>query len=90
MGTTSDQLQPGTRVRITHQIPQRDEVWTTSVTGTVEKVEQTKTGSWYAHAKHDKLWLDRLHIRADDGELIILHLDPYTRVDVIDEVATGD
>lgn len=85
MGATLEQLNPGTRVRITHQIPQREEVWTTTITGTVERMEQSKTGSWYAHAKHDRLWLDRLHIRADDGELIILHLDPFTNVELIDE-----
>jgi len=30
---------------------------------------QQQTGSWFAHSKDDKLWLDRLLIRKADGEL---------------------
>ena len=76
----NDQFKPGQRVVVTQQIAQRDEVWTTHVTGEVLKYEQRKTGSWYAGAKDDKLWLDRLTLRKDDGEIVICHLDPYTRV----------
>ncbi|MEQ9454357.1 MAG: hypothetical protein RLN76_07165 [Phycisphaeraceae bacterium] len=72
---------PGTRVTVTQQIPQRDEVWTESVTGTVVRYEQSKTGSWFAHAKDDRLWLDRLVIRKDDGEQVTMNLDRYTHIE---------
>ncbi|MEX0887070.1 MAG: hypothetical protein WD009_11585 [Phycisphaeraceae bacterium] len=76
-----DEFKPGQRVLVTQQIPQRDEVWTTQVAGTVVAYEQRKTGSWYAHARDDKLWLDRLTLRKDDGEIVMINLDNYTRVD---------
>lgn len=83
MATTTDQFKPGMRVSVTQQIPQRDEVWTLAVQGTVVRAEQCKTGSWFAHAKDHKLWLDRLLVRKDDGELVTFNLDPYTHVDVL-------
>ncbi len=73
--------QPGTRVRVTQQMPQRDCSWTNTVEGVVTRYQQAKTGSWFAHAKDDQLWLDRLERRLDDGELVILNLDRYTVVE---------
>jgi len=52
--------------------------------GTVTRFEQRKTGSWYAHAKDDKLWLDRLTIQKDDGEIVVFNLDPLTNVQKLD------
>lgn len=76
-------LAPGARVRVTQQLPQTHTVWTTSVEGVVCRFRQAKTGSWFAHAKADKLWLDRLEIRKDDGELVTLNLDRYSVLEVI-------
>ena len=47
------------------------------------RYEQKQTGSWFAHSKDDKLWLDRLVLRKEDGEITSLNLDDYTRVEVI-------
>lgn len=74
---------PGQRVVVTQQIPQRDEVWTIKVEGVVQRYEQKKTGSWFAHSKDDKLWLDRLTLEKDDGEIVVCNLDRYTRVEVV-------
>ena len=76
------QLTPGARVRVTQQIPARTYAWTTDVRGTVVGFEQKSTGSWFAHAKNDKLWLDRLVIRKDDGEITTLVLDEYSRIEI--------
>src|SRR5438445_582421 len=76
-------LRAGMKVVVTQQIPQRDEVWTTTARGTVVKLEQVKTGSWFAHSKDDKLWLDRLTLRIDDGEIVELILDHYTKIEVV-------
>ena len=78
-------IEPGQRGIVTQQIPQRDTVWTTAIQGTVERVEQRKTGSWYAHSRDNKLWLDRLVIRKDDGEIVMCNLDPYTHVQVVEQ-----
>lgn len=89
MSETTDQFEPGQRVVVTQQIPQRDEVWSIKVTGVVERYEQRKTGSWFAHAKDDKLWLDRLVVRKDDGELITFNLDRYTHIEVAEAQPAG-
>jgi hypothetical protein len=83
MNHPTDEFKPGQRVRVTQQIPQRDEVWTTQIQGQILRVEQRKTGSWFAHSKDDKLWLDRLVLRKDDGEVVVCNLDNYSRVELI-------
>ncbi len=74
---------PGSRVRVTHQQPQRDGSWSNSIEGVLTRYQQAKTGAWYAHAKDDQLWLDRLELRLDDGELVILILDQYTVIETV-------
>lgn len=76
------QLTPGATVRVTQQIPHRSYTWTNETRGTIVSYEQKQTGSWYAHSKSDKLWLDRLSIRKVDGELLTLNLDEYSHVEV--------
>ena len=80
--TLRKQLLPGVQVRVTQQIPHRNRTWTNDVRGTIVSYEQKQTGSWYAHSKDDKLWLDRLTVRRPDGELLTLNLDEYSRVEV--------
>ena len=79
------QLRPGVRVKVTQQIAARDYTWTTGVTGTVVGYEQKQTGSWFAHSKNDKLWLDRLLIRKTDGELTTLNLDEFSHIEILPE-----
>ena len=76
------QLVPGARVKITQQIPARHYAWSSDVRGTVVDFQQKQTGSWFAHSKNDKLWLDRLVLRKDDGEMTTLILDDYSRIEV--------
>jgi hypothetical protein len=74
---------PGTKVRVTQQTPRLTGTLTTTVEGEVVRYEQSKTGSWYAHAKDDRLWLDRLTLRKHDGEKVVLNLDHYSQVEVL-------
>jgi len=75
-------LVPGTKVKITQQLAARDYSWSTVVRGTVVDFSQQQTGSWYAHSKNDKLWLDRLTLRKDDGENSTLNLDDYSLIEI--------
>jgi hypothetical protein len=77
---------PGTRIRITQQIPRRTDTYTTTVTGTVVRHERQNSGSWFARNKCDRVWLDRLILRKADGEITILNLDEYTVVEVLDGI----
>jgi hypothetical protein len=75
-------LVPGAQVKITQQLAARDHSWSTEVRGTVVDFSQRQTGSWYAHSKNDKLWLDRLTLRKADGEITTLNLDEFSVVEV--------
>ncbi len=70
-------------VQVTQQIPHRDRTWTNIVKGTIVACEQRPTGSWFAHSKSDRLWLDRLVIRREDGEILTLILDAYSHVEML-------
>ena len=88
MGLHTTTFEAGTRVRVVQQLPQGDRVWTTATEGTVVRYRQAKTGSWFAHGRDDKLWLDRLELRLDDGELVTLNLDQYSVIEGI--ASAGD
>jgi hypothetical protein len=75
-------LVPGATVKVIQQIAARNYTWTTEVRGTVIEYAQKETGSWFAHSRDDKLWLDRLVIRKADGEITTLILDDYSHVEV--------
>jgi hypothetical protein len=75
--------QIGDRVRVVQQIPRRSGTMTTAIEGVILRAGQQKTGSWFAHARDKKLWLDRLELRLDDGELATINLDQFSRVEKI-------
>ena len=50
------------------------------VIGVVQAWERRPTGSWYAHGKGDRLWLQRLKIKKADGELVLLIVDDGTAI----------
>jgi hypothetical protein len=87
---TPDTLVPGSRVRITKQVARQGAAFTNTVEGTVVKAEQRKTGSWYAHSKDDRLWLDRLEITKDDGEIYICNVEPHTVIEVLQPADGAD
>lgn len=78
------QLLPGARVTVTQQIPHRDKTWVDKITGVIVDYTQKPTGSWYAHSRSDKLWLDRLKLRMPDGELMSLILDEFSSVEIVE------
>lgn len=76
-------LKIGQRVRITQRVPRLSESMAITIEGTVVRVGQGKTGSWFAHGKDGKVWLDRLELKRDDGEMVVCNLDQYSIVDVV-------
>ena len=82
-------LVPGARVKVIQQIAARNHTWTTEVRGTIVDYAQKETGSWYAHSRDDKLWLDRLVIKKSDGEITTLILDDYSHVEVEAAASAG-
>lgn len=78
------EFEKGRKVRIVQQIPRLSGAMTTRVEGTVASFGQSKTGSWFAHSKDKKLWLDRVELIKDDGERVICNLDQYTMVEAVE------
>lgn len=87
--TITTRYQPGQRVRITQQVLRADRpgggTMATTVEGTIVKFEQRKTGSWFAHSKDHKLWLDSVTIKKDDGEIAVVNLDQHSHVELVGE-----
>lgn len=88
--STKQAYKPGVRVRVTQTLPRPlaggavgGALPSTAIEGTVVGYEQSKTGSWFAHSKDDRLWLDRIVLRRDDGEVVYLNLDQYSRVEPV-------
>lgn len=78
---------PSQLVRVVQTIATRDEAWRTEVRGRVVSISRDATGSWFAHGKSGRLWLDRLRVQKADGEVMDLALDETSMVEVIKEDA---
>ncbi len=81
--TPETNIKPGMRVRVTQQIAFAKAAATAIVEGVVLSAGQQKTGSWFAHAKDDKLWLDRIELKKDDGEVVVCNLDQFSLVEIV-------
>lgn len=77
-------IAPGRRVRITQAIQARHYAFAAPVEGTVVRLERRPTGSWFAHGEADRLWLDRLVLRKDDGEISTFSLDEHSTITALD------
>ena len=79
-------LVPGAKVAVIQQFGHRllAKAWSDKVIGTVVEYMQKPTGSWFAHSKNEKLWLDRLKLQKEDGELMTLILDDYSHVELVE------
>lgn len=85
----AEHLEVGKRVRVTQQIPQRSGTISGSVEGVVVARGAGKTGSWFAHTADGQVWLDRLELRKDDGEIVVCNLDQYSRVESVEDAASA-
>jgi hypothetical protein len=72
-------------VAVTQTVRVQDRSWQATIRGVVESCEPAPTGSWHAHGKEGRLWLRRLRLRQDDGELAALVVDENTEVKVLDD-----
>lgn len=79
------ELRPSQLVQVVQTIATRDGPWRQEVRGHVLSASPEPTGSWFAHGKGGRLWLDRLRIKKADGEIVDLVLDPTSIVSILDE-----
>ena len=81
--TTTRAYTVGDRVRVSQQMLFGSRTHVTAVEGVIRRAGQQKTGSWFAHGRDHKLWIDRLELQKDDGELVTVNLDRASRVEVL-------
>ncbi|MDD4891005.1 MAG: hypothetical protein PHU85_13875 [Phycisphaerae bacterium] len=80
---TIDAIQPGARVRVHQRIRQADRWLTLAVEGEVVSLSRKPTGSWFAHGKNGRLWLDRLVLRKPDGAESELVIDEQSEIEIL-------
>ena len=77
---TSQLFPPGTPVRVREVTERRGQPIQVETVGVVEEWEELPTGSWFAHGKNDKLWLQRMKLRKVDGEISLIVVDDGTSI----------
>ncbi len=73
-----EQLKPGDRVRLEHEVKVGQKTWTSAIVGTIERKERRRHGLHYRRSADDKVFSDVLVLRHDDGELTTVTIDEFT------------
>ena len=89
IGEALPDIAPGDRIRVTERIVGHGQTWLTEVEGEVVSVRAEPTGAWYAGAKGDHLWLFRILLRKDDGEISNLIVDQNMGVQILNRAGTA-
>lgn len=76
-------LATGDRIRVTQRVVTIDRTWVTQVEGEVVACTPESTGSWFAHGKNDRLWLLRVRLRKQDGEISVLNIDQNSEIEIL-------
>lgn len=75
-----DQLQPGDRVEIEHEVKVGFRQWTTRTLGTVVSKDRRRHSLHFQRNFDDKVFSDILVLRRESGELTTVTLDEFSIV----------
>lgn len=81
--TVFEQLQPGNRVEVVHEVKVGFRKWQTTTTGTVVRTERRRHGLHNRRNFDDKVYSDVIVLTRDDGELTTLTLDEFSDLRVV-------
>jgi len=78
-----ESLRSGDHVKITQRIKVGLKIWTTTVTGTVERTERRREGLAVQRSFDDKAFADLILLKKDGpaGEETTITLDEYTHIE---------
>ena len=76
--TSFDQLKPGDRVDVEHQVTVGQQKWTTKTHGTVVRTERCRHGLHFQRNVDDKVFSDTILLELPDGELTTVAMDEFT------------
>ena len=88
-----EQLRPGDRVAVEHQVRVGFRSWKVRTEGTVVQTRRVRHGLHYRRNWDDPAYADQIVLRRDDGELTVVTLDEYTTLELLqraDEPSASD
>jgi hypothetical protein len=77
---TFDQLQPGNRVEVVHEVKVGFRTWSSRTTGTVVSKDRRRHSLHFNRNFDDKVFSDVLVLKRDDGELTTITLDEFSEL----------
>jgi hypothetical protein len=77
---TFDQLQPGDRVEVIHEVKVGFRTWSSRTTGTVVSKDRRRHSLHFTRNFDDKVYSDVLVLKRDDGELTTITLDEFSEL----------
>jgi hypothetical protein len=75
-----NELRPGDRVEILHEVKVGSKVWETRTVGKVVRVERRRHGLHYRRNPDDKVFSDLIVLTLDDGSLTTVTLDEFSQL----------
>ena len=75
-----DQLQPGDRVEVIHDVKVGFRTWSSRTTGTVVSKDRRRHSLHFNRNFDDKVYSDVLILQRDDGELTTITLDEFSEL----------
>jgi len=75
-----EQLKPGDRVELKHQVTVGFRSWPTTTRGEVVDAERRRHGLHFRRNQDDKAFSDVIVLRRDDGELTTVTLDEFSEL----------
>lgn len=73
-----DQLKPGDRIELDHEVKIGLQRWHTKTVGTVVSTERRRHGLHFKRNPDDKVYSDLILLRKDDNELTTLTIDEFS------------
>jgi hypothetical protein len=77
---TFDELQPGDRVEVIHEVKVGFRTWSSRTTGTVVSKDRRRHSLHFNRNFDDKVYSDVLILKRDDGELTTITLDEFSEL----------
>ncbi|HEY5314080.1 MAG TPA: hypothetical protein VIK18_16230 [Pirellulales bacterium] len=74
-----NQLQPGDRIEIDHEVKVGLKRWQAVTTGTVLRIERRRHGLHFKRNPDDKVYSDLIILQLADGSLSTVTIDEFTR-----------
>ena len=75
-----NELRPGDRVEVTHQVKVGQRIWNTKTEGEVIRFERRRQGLHYRRNMDDKAFSDLIVLRLADGSLTTITMDEFSQL----------